>query len=210
MRKVPRGRRSMATLFALIMAVVSFGGVYAFADTYITSYNDTVQDPSYGPYAGSLYASNFISSSQIIQAENWGMKWSYSNAANVRNNWDHLGPVFHVFDYGTSNCALPFNFDGAWVSNMPSPWVYYKNATCGGTYSGYNNEARVYMDASNVAGETSYYGGAEFRLDDGSLYWPSTGKVSNDIYLNGALPWQEQKDNLPTWCFQGNGSTYAC
>ncbi len=121
--------------------------------------------------------------------------------------------MFHVFQYGTSNCALPFDYDNNYVSSQTDASVYAKNATCGigGPYGSYNNEARVYWPGSDVNGGQYYYGGVEFRLNNGDLYTPATGKVANDLYFYGLVG--SQKDNVSngTWCFDGtNGHVWGC
>lgn len=201
--------RWMTVIAAIIFSLAQVFGAAAFADTYITGFSD---DNGYGPYTGSLWASNYnVCCQQVLQAEQYNLYWSASSASNTANTYPLIAVVSHVFDAATANCALPFGFDGAWESNLPGAWAEGKNATCGGTYSGYNNETRIYSPTSYLPGAagSSLYGGAEYQLSDGSSYWPNTGKVSNDIYyLNGGFT--ARRDNLPTWCFQGNGSVYAC
>jgi hypothetical protein len=187
--------------------------VLAFADNYVNSYNLSGYDPTYGPYTGGVYASNLVGSSpQILQGDQFNVSWTSIAASNVRSNWNQAGPVFHVFQYGPDNCALPFDYDGNWVSNQPNTSVYAKNATCGagGQYGSYNNEARVFWPASQVVGGNYYYGGAEFRLDNGDLYSPARVKVANDIYFEGNLG-SEKKDNTQvTWCPNNSGGTPQC
>ena len=208
-------------LVTISLLALSVSGVFAFANTYIASYNLSSSDPTYGPNAGQIWASNISPQNpslppQRLQAENWGITWSTSAASNVRNTYSKVGTVFHVFDAtnpgGQTNCALPFDYDGSYVRSQADAWVETKNATCGsGQYSDHNNEVRVYWYASEVVGGQSYYGGAEFRLGNGDLYITKNGKVSNDIYFNNW--YSERKDQISngTWCFDGtNNHQWHC
>lgn len=212
-------RLLQVSVAVVIVLAVSVNQASAFAGKYFGSYTPSSLSPAdttYGP-SGQVWGDNIFNGSghEYIQAENRSMSWTATAANNV-HSWDHLGPVFHVFDYSTTNCALPFDFDGFWQSSESNAWIYYKNATCSGGLSGYNNEARVYWPASNVASTRTFYGRAEFTINNGNLYLdPSqTGKVSNDIYFNGVI--QEKKDNtLKTWCFKNSGNpvspqAYGC
>lgn len=209
-------------LVAAGLLALSVSGAFAFANTYIASYNLSSSDPTYGPNGGQIWASNISPHNpslppQRLQAENWAITWSASAATNVRSTYSKLGPVFHVFDAtnpgGQTNCALPFDYDGYFVSSQSDAWVETKNATCGlfGQYNTYNNEARVYWPASEVYSGQSYYGGAEFKLDNGDLYITKNGKVSNDVYFNSTF--SERKDQIlnGTWCFDGtNNHQWNC
>jgi len=187
-------------------------GVGAFGNPIGGAFNDTGQDPSYGPYNVEFRGVNYnYCCQQVIQAEQSNITWSDGNANNVAGRYDHLGPVFHVFNYQT-NCPLPFNYDGAWELDLPSPWIVprdpYRN--CG--YQGYNAEVRFYFSAGDAPGIAwnGKYAGAEFQISDGDAYWNGRGVIANDIYFNGSAPWDEVKDNLPSWCFEPDGGAFGC
>lgn len=186
----------------------------AFADTYLGSYNLSTSDPTYGPYTGAIWASNISNhiNAQYVQAGNWSIAWNSTPASNVRSNWVNVATVFHVFAGTSGTCAAPFSYDGAFRSSQgASAWVYKKNATCFGGSTAYYNEARVYWPASQVQSGTSYYGAAEFVLQNGDLWEHNTDHVSNDIYfVNGT---STKKDNISnrTWCFDGtNNHLWGC
>lgn len=217
-RKSSQWRTLLPISFGVVLIALTMSKAAAFADSYITSYslsNISPYDYYYGPSGGQIWASNYLNhpvyGTQYIQAENYNIYWVPANADNVRANWYKLGPVFHVFDAATSNCALPFDYDGTFVASQLDAWVYTKNADCWWPGNGHNNEARVYWFGSEVVGWQYYFGGAEFVLQSGDLYIQNTGKVSNDIYFNGQ--WAgERKDTITngTWCFNGSGGKWSC
>ncbi len=209
---VLRRRHAHSWLTAALLFAITAYQVAAFADTFFGSYNLSSQN--YGPYGGSIYGTNRAGPSfvQYVQAEQWSVVWDTNRANQIHADRTQVSTVFHVFKQDTSNCALPFDYDGVWESNALNAYVEAKNANCpGGSYGSYNNEARVWWPSSNLTAYTSYYGGVEFRVANGDLYTPYPGKVSNDIYLQGSWPWDVVKlQTYKTWCFDRYGSAYGC
>ena len=178
----------------------------AFADTYIGSYG---WNDNYGPYRGYVYGTNIVSSSpEILQAEQWGMRWSSAQLAGLRPYYYGSEAVFHVFKRSTSNCALPFDYTGFYETNGPIYQVVGKEAICVfDGYSGHKNEVRIVWNTSQLLADTSYYGGAEFRLNSGGTQTPYDGKVSNDVYYETG---PVRKPTNVTWCFSGSLAATGC
>ncbi len=213
MRIAARSRlRFLALVIALVLAQIPQN--YAQAIVYLTNYNAQSYDPHYGNYYGEIHAENYNHCChQRVQAQNSAMLWDPYTITNVRYYFN-AGPVFHVFDRNTANCALPFTFDGEWWTNLPSPWLMQKNATCGffpwSQFTGYNNEVRVLGWTASMNAYITYYGGAEFELQNGDLYWNGPGKVSNDVNFF-SNQWTQHDINIPkTWCFDQWGGKYLC
>lgn len=217
MRHFLRGPRQyplVACLTVLATLVVS-GGLVNAAAHWMGHYNLTGVDPTYGPYSGSIWAANYTGNlqAQRIQAENYGITWSQQNAANVRNGYSKAGPVFHVGIFNpanpSENCQAPFSYTGWFSSNHPNATASWKSVwSC--YYSGYANEVRILWPASATAGETGYRGEAEFRLNNGDLYFRQIGKVANDIYFINSWGWSTDRNTGVTWCFKEDGSEYRC
>ncbi|MCL4489702.1 MAG: hypothetical protein M1570_16480 [Chloroflexi bacterium] len=201
-------RRSvLAALAAVGLLLLTISGAFAFADTYITAYNLSTSDPTYGPFDGSIWASNVINGTyQYLQAENDSIAWTSAAATRVDLDFAWVAPTFHVFQYGTANCAAPYDYDGYFESSQADAWVQSKNATCSGGDTWPINEARVTWPAGEVTSSHSFYGGAEFAYHyNGSAMYPYTGKVSNDIYFGNI---SERKDQIGsgTWCFDSHSN----
>ncbi len=206
---------------ALVIGVVPLivSRAEAFADTIIRSYSaanvynqaNGQQDSQFAPYHGSIWGDDFVNqvNPQYIQAENFNLQWSGGTLGNIRSAWSSLGPVFHVLNGDTGNCASYFDYDGVFETNAPLIRVYAKNADCSFFGNGHNNEVRMLWDVNGLAADAGYYGGAEFVLQDGGLWIGNHNHVSNDIYFNDG----GQKDNIRngTWCFDGaNNHLWAC
>jgi hypothetical protein len=211
-RNLKQRRLVLVYLAALSLLLLTVSRAAAFADTYFGSYNLSGSDPSYGPYNGGIWGSNIVNGgNQWIQAENWYIQWNSSVASNVRSRWDHIGPTFHVFIQGTTNCAGPFSYDGYYELSQADAYPAPKNATCYRGLTGVNNEVRIYWPASEVTSNDWYYGGAEFQYQTQYWNWNRNDKISNDIYFNGTTLGDEKKDNISiTWCIDTNGGAWKC
>jgi hypothetical protein len=205
-----------------------------FATSYFSSY-DTSADPL-GPYVGGISGNNYVPSTnspQYIQAENSDIRWSSPSVSVISGSggYPRVGPVFHLFKYNSSNpssnCALPFNYDGTYIASTTDALVFSKSATCNGDpYAGYNNEVRILFytgsgsGTQNLIADYPYYGGAEFVLANGghtinSIVPGQVGKVSNDIYLiplnaGSSLTGEHKINTGVTWCFDAVSSAYGC
>lgn len=202
----------------VIITLVLTGSSAAFGNTYIRTYDVTTgtnaspADSTYGPYYGAIYADNYPNNpgGQILDADNWSIMWGQAQVLQLQSNRTHVGPTFHVFSGANGNCEAPFNSDNYVYIDLPGAYAQAKTADC--TWNGagdYYNEVRIKTATSNIVADTRYEGGAEFVEADGAIY-NSTGHVSNDIYTYYPEGYPSEKDHLPTWCFQSNGSAYHC
>lgn len=205
--------RVRSSIIMLALLVVSASIVQA-ASTYIGSYNLTGAYPSTGPYQGYVYADNVTSGTQTLRAEQYLIKWGASQATYIRNNYSSFGPTYHVGVFNpnnpSENCQAPFSFTGWWSANQTNAFVQ-KKSVWGCFYSGYYNEVRVLWPWDKMVADTAFTGEAEFRLNNGDLYFTQTGKVANDIYLmyyNNTL--NHEVRTSVTWCFKQDGSEYRC
>jgi hypothetical protein len=212
-RHALRWRLALASVFVIGALAFGTGHVFAFADKLINSYNLTGDDPTYGPYHGSVWGSNIADHVHVqkIQAEQYSIYWDSTRANNL-HYWTVVGPVMHVFRYGPGwsiDCQAPFSYDGNHeVDPNVTQIVAKSGGSCGGTD---RNEVRFLFSGSSIVANHNYYGGAEYQLTNGELYLSTTDKVSNDIYYIGGVL-DEKKDNTKiTWCFDGtNNNLYQC
>jgi hypothetical protein len=189
------------------------------AGTYINSYNLTGAYSSSGPYQGVIRADNWVRpavpGAQTIRAENYNIKWRQAQVDYIRRNYSSYGPTFHVGVYNPNNpaenCQAPFSYTGWWRA-VPSTGAFVQTRSVWSCYyTGYTNEVRILWPWDKLLAETAYTGEAEFRLNNGDLYFTQKGKVANDIYLmyyNNTLN-HELRTNI-TWCFEQNGTEYQC
>jgi len=200
----------IALIIAVTGAALAVAVVFAFANVYLTSYSTgNLSNSTWGPNSGGIFA-DVKYPNQTAEASNNNIVWTSGQLSQMASaGFTAAGPVFHVFDTGSGNCAAPFDWTGyADYKIIGGTTIVGKNATC---WTGQNwnrtNEVRISYPRTSLVANTLYWGGAAFRNGTSVL---SLRHVSNDIYyMTGSNPAQRINIYNGTWCFSTAGP-YSC
>lgn len=202
-------------IMVAVISIVSImvAPVFAFANVYIGSYSaGNLSNSTWGPNFGGIFADVKYppaASPQNAEAANNNIIWTSGQLSQITSaGFASAGPVFHVFDTGTGNCAAPFNWTGYYEVKPGTGFsIIGKNATCWtGQNSSYYNEVRVLYPRTSLVAGILYWGGATFQNGTNVL---GLRHVSNDIYyMTGSNPAQRITILNRTWCFSTGGAIW--
>jgi hypothetical protein len=198
-------------LIAVTGAALAFARVFAFANVYLTSYSTgNLSNSTWGPNSGGIFADVKYYpavSNQTAEASDNNIVWTSGQLSQMASaGFTSAGPVFHVFDGGSGNCAAPFNWT-SYAEYKVGTGVTIVGKGAGCPLSSYTNEVRILYPRTGLVASTLYWGGASFRNTTSVL---GLRHVSNDIYyMIGSNPAQRVNIYNGTWCFSTAGP-YSC